>query len=98
MLLKLVGGMFWGQSPEVRAFLAERSGVATVHDLHIWTLSSNRVALSAHLLVDDLARWPEVLAAARHQLAHQGIAHVTLQPEPTVFAVRWQARAGGAAQ
>ncbi len=83
---------------QIGQLLAAVPGVRSVHDLHIWTLSSNRVALSAHLLVDDLAQWPEVLAAARHQLAHQGIAHVTLQPEPTVFAVRWQARAGGAAR
>ena len=82
---------------QIGQLLAGVPGVRSVHDLHIWTLSSNRVALSAHLLVDDLAQWPEVLAAARHELAHHGIAHVTLQPEPTVFAVRWQSRAGGAA-
>ena len=38
--------------------LAGLSGVMSVHDLHVWTLSSNRVALSAHLVVEDLARWP----------------------------------------
>ena len=76
--------------------LAAVPGVHSVHDLHVWTLSSNRVALSAHLLVDDLALWPEVLSAARHVLLHQGIAHVTLQPEPAVRAVRWLARDSGA--
>lgn len=74
--------------------LASVPGVNSVHDLHIWTLSSNRVALSAHLLVDDFAQWPTVLADARHALAHQGIAHVTLQPEPTVHPVRWLSRPG----
>lgn len=79
--------------------LAAVPGVNSVHDLHVWTLSSNRIALSAHLVVDSLSRWPEVLAAARHVLLHQGIAHVTLQPEPAVHAVRWLKRAanGGAA-
>lgn len=67
-------------------------GVRSVHDLHIWTLSSNRVALSAHLVIDALDEWPTVLAAARHALMHEGIAHVTLQPEASVSTVRWLPR------
>ncbi|MEI7612279.1 MAG: cation diffusion facilitator family transporter [Betaproteobacteria bacterium] len=74
--------------------LAAVSGVHSVHDLHVWTLSSNRVALSAHLVVDALDQWPEILGAARHVLQHQGIAHVTLQPESSVHAVQWISRNG----
>ena len=74
---------------QVGRALAGVPGVLSVHDLHIWTLSSKRTALSAHLLVDSLERWPEVLAEARHVLAHQGITHVTLQPEPATRTVRW---------
>lgn len=69
--------------------LAAVPGVVSVHDLHIWTLSSKRVALSAHVLVDSLEQWPQVLAVARHMLAGHGIEHVTLQPEPATKAVRW---------
>ena len=72
--------------------LAAVPGVNSVHDLHIWTLSSNRVALSAHLLVDDFAQWPRVLADARHALLHQGIVHVTLQPESAVHTIHWLPR------
>ena len=72
--------------------LAAVPGVSSVHDLHIWTLSSNRVALSAHLLVDDFAQWPQILADARHALLHQGIAHVTLQPESAVHTIHWLPR------
>ncbi|MFZ4535106.1 cation diffusion facilitator family transporter [Propionivibrio sp.] len=72
--------------------LASVPGVRSVHDLHVWTLSSNRIALSAHLVVDAFSQWPEVLAAARHELGHQGIEHVTLQPESNVHAVRWSPR------
>ena len=60
--------------------LAAVAGVRSVHDLHIWTLSSNRIALSAHLVVEDFEQWPGVLAEAKHILLHQGITHVTLQP------------------
>jgi cobalt-zinc-cadmium efflux system protein len=69
--------------------LAGVSGVVSVHDLHIWTLSSNRIALSAHLVVDSFSGWPEVLASARDVLREQGVEHVTLQPESAVHPVRW---------
>lgn len=62
--------------------LADLPGVRAVHDLHIWTLSSGKIALSAHLDLDSLETWPPVLAEARRQLAERfGIGHVTLQPE-----------------
>jgi cobalt-zinc-cadmium efflux system protein len=56
--------------------------VLRVHDLHVWTLSSGTIALSAHLEIRHLADWPGILAAARQTMdAHHGIRHVTLQPE-----------------
>jgi cobalt-zinc-cadmium efflux system protein len=80
---------------EVARVLAGIPGVASVHDLHIWTLSSSRVALSAHLVVDSLEQWPTVLATSREALAASGITHVTLQPEPLSAPVRWLPRAAG---
>jgi len=62
--------------------LASLDGVRRVHDLHVWTLASGSVALSAHLEIRNLADWPGILATARQALdAHHGIRHVTLQPE-----------------
>ena len=62
--------------------LAALDGVLRVHDLHVWTLSSGTVALSAHLEIRTLANWPGILAAARQTLdTRHGIRHVTLQPE-----------------
>jgi cobalt-zinc-cadmium efflux system protein len=62
--------------------LAALPGVLRVHDLHVWTLSSGTLALSAHLEIRDLGAWPDLLASARHALAaRHGISHVTLQPE-----------------
>lgn len=74
---------------KIGRMLAAVPGVASVHDLHIWTLSSNRIALSAHLVVGSLDTWTETLAEAQHTLLHAGIAHVTLQPEVPVYAIRW---------
>jgi cobalt-zinc-cadmium efflux system protein len=64
--------------------LAALDGVRRVHDLHVWTLSSGSVALSAHLEIRNLADWPDILAAARHAMdGRHAIRHVTLQPEVT---------------
>jgi len=63
--------------------------VQSVHDLHVWTLSSDRVALSAHVVIPELALWEEILQAVAQMLDQQyGIAHVTLQPEPVVRKLR----------
>jgi cobalt-zinc-cadmium efflux system protein len=62
--------------------MAAQPNVATVHDVHIWTLSSGLVALSAHVVIHDLAGWPKLLGEMRDMLAHRfEIHHVTLQPE-----------------
>jgi cobalt-zinc-cadmium efflux system protein len=67
---------------EVGKALARIADVHDVHDLHIWHISSGQVALSAHLRLANLERWPRVLEEARAILERRfGIAHVTLQPE-----------------
>jgi cobalt-zinc-cadmium efflux system protein len=61
--------------------LAALPGVSGVHDLHVWTMSADRVALSAHLTLVNGETWPRTLAAAQRMLTRDfGIDHVTLQP------------------
>lgn len=68
---------------EIGMAIAGIKGVRSVHDLHVWTLSSNRTALSAHVIIDDLGRWSGILHDISHMLEQRfGIEHVTLQPEP----------------
>jgi cobalt-zinc-cadmium efflux system protein len=58
-------------------------GVADVHDLHIWTLTSGMDVASAHLTIRNDAELAAVLADARTQLQDEfGIRHATLQVEP----------------
>jgi cobalt-zinc-cadmium efflux system protein len=62
--------------------LEDIPGVTSVHDLHVWTLSSGQIALSAHLDMGYLTEWPATLNAARNILkTRHGIGHATLQPE-----------------
>jgi cobalt-zinc-cadmium efflux system protein len=68
--------------PEIGQAMAATEGVVSVHDLHVWSLSGERVALSAHVVVPDLDAWPELLPRLRTQLADGfHVEHVTLQPE-----------------
>ncbi|MBZ0089271.1 MAG: cation diffusion facilitator family transporter, partial [Thermoanaerobaculia bacterium] len=68
--------------PDIGQAMAAVEGVLSVHDLHIWSLSGERVALSAHVVLRDLDAWPELLVRLRARLAERfHIEHVTLQPE-----------------
>ena len=67
---------------EVRTAICEVDGVAGVHDLHIWTVTSGLDAVSAHIEVEDMEQWHDVLVELARMLRERfGIAHVTLQPE-----------------
>ena len=66
----------------VRQRLMSVPGVSEVHDLHVWTISSGLVALSAHVCAD---RPPsQVLTELRRDLdEHFGIQHTTIEFDPT---------------
>lgn len=71
--------------------MAAIPGVRSVHDLHVWSLSSTRLALSAHVVLNDLTGWDAVLADLRNLLLQRyGIEHVTLQPETNTRVVRFE--------
>jgi len=81
----LMEGVPHGLSVEaIGAEMARVEGVLSVHDLHVWTLSGSRTALSAHVVVRNLAEWDRMLGDLQHRLHDAfGIDHVTLQPEST---------------
>ncbi len=63
--------------------MAAVEGVVSVHDLHIWSLSAETVALSAHVVLHRMEDWERVRRCLQEQLRKGfGIEHVTLQPEP----------------
>ncbi len=62
--------------------MARVEGVTRVHDLHIWTLATGTVALSAHIELNSLAAWPALLKRLQTMLQDDfDIDHITLQPE-----------------
>lgn len=73
-----------GMAPdEVEQALAAVPGVANVHDLHVWTLTSGMNVATAHLMTGEGADAHAVLDAARTVMRTKfGVEHATLQVEP----------------
>jgi cobalt-zinc-cadmium efflux system protein len=66
----------------VRAFLAELPGVAAVHDLHIWPMSTTETALTAHVVMPAGHPGDAFLHELAHELEHRfRIGHPTIQVE-----------------
>ena len=71
---------------EVRTSLVELPGVLDAHDLHVWTITSGMVALSAHVHAAPDRPQGRLLSDIREMLHHAyGIDHVTVQVEPEGF-------------
>lgn len=66
----------------VSDYLSRLPGVAAVHDLHIWAISTTETALTAHLVKPDPADDDLLITqASRGLFENFGIDHVTLQWE-----------------
>jgi cobalt-zinc-cadmium efflux system protein len=67
----------------VRGAMIATPGAREVHDLHIWTITSGLVSLSAHVVLVEGHDSAALLEALRHTLHEQfGIDHITIQIEP----------------
>lgn len=69
---------------EIVEVIEQTSGIKSIHDLHIWTITSGTNALSCHAVVDGqltVADSEHILRKVEHNLEHKGIKHVTIQLE-----------------
>ena len=67
---------------EVRRFLRQQPGVAAIHDLHIWPISTTETALTCHMVMPGGHPGDELLAQLAHELHERfGIGHTTVQVE-----------------
>jgi cobalt-zinc-cadmium efflux system protein len=76
---------------EVRKHLLEDAHVHDVHDLHVWTLTSNLPTLSAHIVIDDSCftdgHAPQLLDSLQECLTGDfDVEHSTFQLEPASHA------------
>lgn len=66
----------------VEETILSTNGVAGVHDLHVWTISSGMDALSAHISHDKSIEHSALLNLVRERLHNKyGIDHLTIQME-----------------
>jgi cobalt-zinc-cadmium efflux system protein len=73
----------------VKSLMGKVPGVTSVHDLHVWTITSGIYALSAHLVVVNAMSCnnDEILSAVKHDLLEKfGIDHTTIQIESESYA------------
>ena len=87
LLCDAVGVLLEGTPADVnvaalREAIGSVAGVAGVHDLHVWSLTSGVNAMSVHAVLGDHGLHDEVLAAVQQRITSEfKIAHATVQVE-----------------
>jgi cobalt-zinc-cadmium efflux system protein len=67
---------------DVTGFLKQQPGVAAIHDLHIWPMSTTETALTCHCLMPGGHPGDESLVQITHELQERfNIGHATIQVE-----------------
>ena len=72
---------------EIIQLIEQTDGIESIHDLHIWTITSGTNALSCHAVVNDqlkIAESEHILRKIEHNLQHKGIKHITIQLETSL--------------
>lgn len=71
----------------IRTEIESLPEVINLHELHVWSITSDYVAMNAHVVVADsmtVAESSALLDKIKHKLLHQGIHHATIQVETDV--------------
>ena len=69
-------------SAKIAEALQKFDGVKEIHDLHVWSICSGHIALSAHAVLEENVKYEETMAALKKCLIHNyGIEHTTIQFE-----------------
>lgn len=65
----------------IRREIESLEGVEQMHHIHIWALSTTENAITAHIVVRDIAEAAHIRADIKHLLALRGISHATIEVE-----------------
>lgn len=61
--------------------MLSENGVTNVHHIHIWPISTTEIALTAHIVIDDVMRLDEITCTLKEKLSEYGIQHSTIEIE-----------------
>lgn len=67
--------------PALEKALSTVDGVASVHHLHVWPLSTVENALTVHAVITDPSRLNAVIAEMRRRAKENGVTHTTVEVE-----------------
>lgn len=68
-------------SQKIAQLILEQPGVKSCHHVHIWAISTTETALTAHLVINDIAKMEQVKCSVKTVLDQAGIHHATLEIE-----------------
>ena len=66
---------------EIKEHLMEIKGVTNIHHVHVWGISTNENALTAHIEIEDTNRLSEIKKELKAELEEHNIKHSTLEFE-----------------
>ncbi len=66
---------------EIEVEIRKVPGVLDVHDLHVWSITSGNVVLTAHVVVSDVNACNDILRSIEELAQSHGISHTTIQIE-----------------
>lgn len=69
----------------IKNFLLQQAHIISLHDLHIWGLSTTETAMTVHLLVNENFNDYDLSLINDLLQTKFGIQHITVQVEKTVF-------------
>lgn len=76
-------------SEDIEQTIREQEDVQSVHDLHVWTITSGKIALSGHIQIVPTGNSDRVISRVSRLLSNRfGIAHATLQVEKEIDSER----------
>ena len=73
---------------EIKLVAGQMSGVKDFHHIHIWAISTNENALTAHLVLSSdtsIAEEQKIKNDLKHVLMHKNIHHITLETEREIY-------------
>jgi len=85
--------------PKLEAAILAVPGVASIHDLHVWSITSGKHSVNVHIVCSDAnPAWPTLLTSVRKMLADDfELHHATVQLEQTPCEQDTEAHAFGPA-
>lgn len=67
--------------PELEKALANVDGVMSIHHLHVWPLSTTENALTVHVVINDVSKLNQIVAAVHLVAKQHGVSHSTIEAE-----------------